>query len=646
MPLTDTVVRQAKPGRRDLTLKDTDGLALFVSVTGAKSWHFRFSWSDKQPRISLGTYPEISLKDARELRDQARALVAKGIDPRVHRRQERKAALVVGENTFEAVFERWRGFKALSLRTGRQSTLSQIDRIFKKDVLPWLGQRSVFEIARTDLVEVLRKIERRHAYTTAEKCRTWFNQMFRYALVEFGLDTNPAADLDIVAMPQPPVRHNPFLRMNDLPAFLKKLGCYDGDVNTQLGLRLLLLTGVRTGELRSAVPEQFDLDQELWIIPPVVVKQLQLKLRKESADIPPYIVPLSSQAIAIVRYLLAAMTPAQRYLLPHRSEPKERISENTLNAALKRMGYQGQLTGHGIRATISTALNELGYRQEWVEAQLSHADPNQIRAAYNHAEYVEQRRQMMQEWADRLDQCELTGMQGAGEVKIPLANGCGARAPEPPVVGSIGAAPMAVPAATAEAHIEPDVVVPLMTILARRDQRPQPILTGIQCERAVMVATFEAPQNLPLPVFAKLAGKSRDQINRDIKHRRLLSLTLGNRGHRIPDWQLDPVRHAFTCAVLERVPERDAWAIYGAMSEPLDGLSGRTPIDAVSAGNVDEVMDAVCRALSAGLAPGDSGAVRAGPEPSRLQPPRRDELRGLTPSHRPASDTDCLPVVR
>jgi integrase len=119
-------------------------------------------------------------------------------------------------------------------------------------VLPWLGQRSVFEIARTNLVKVLRKIERRHAYTTAKKCRTWFNQMFRYAFVEFGLDTNPAADLDIVAMPQPPVRHNPFLRMNDLPAFLKKLGCYDGDVNTQLGLRLLLLTGVRTGALRSA----------------------------------------------------------------------------------------------------------------------------------------------------------------------------------------------------------------------------------------------------------------------------------------------------------------------------------------------------------------------------------------------------------
>ena len=593
MPLTDTVVRQAKPAPQDYTLQDADGLALFVGASGTKSWHFRFSWAGKQPRISLGTYPEIGLKAARERRDEARALVARNIDPRVYRRQERKAVLVAAENTFEAIFQRWRDFKALSLKTGRQSTLSQIDRIFGKDVLPSLGPRSIFETARAALLEVLRKIERRRAFTTAEKCRTWFNQMFRYAMVEVSLETNPAADLDIVAMPQPPVRHNPFLRMDELPAFLKMLRDYRGDPNTQLGLRLLFLTGVRTGELRSAVPEQFDLERGLWIIPPVVVKQLQVKLRKESREIPPYIVPLCTQAIAIVRYLLANKTPAQHYLLPHRSEPKQRISENTLNGALKRMGYKERLTGHGIRATISTALNELGYRRRWVDAQLSHCDPNQVRAAYNHAEYVEQRRQMMQDWADRLDRWELEGLQ---ENEIQAAAGLDASTSVQPTSDPAVAPPAAVPAEAAAPIAEPEVVVPLMTIVSRRDQRPQPVLTDIQRERAEMVAAFEAPENMPLPVFAKLVGKSRDQINRDIKGGRLLSRPLGNRGHRIPDWQLDPVRHEFTCAVLARQPQLDGWAIYRALSQPRDELSGSTAVGAVTSDNFDDLVDLVCGA--------------------------------------------------
>lgn len=157
--------------------------------------------------------------------------------------------------------------------------------------------------------------------------------------------------------------------MEELPAFLQALHAYGGQETTKLGLRLLLLTGVRTGELRLAVPEQFDLERGLWIIPPVIVKQLQVKLRREGKTIPPYIVPLPQQAITIVWHLLQehARRPAQRYLLPHRSDLKERISENTLNGALHRMGYADRLTGHGIRATLSTALNELGYRKEWIE---------------------------------------------------------------------------------------------------------------------------------------------------------------------------------------------------------------------------------------------------------------------------------------
>jgi hypothetical protein len=422
--------------------------------------------------------------------------------------------------------------------------------------------------------------------------------MFRYAMVEVGLEMNPAADLDIVAMPRPPVQHNPFLRMDQLPALLKGLRSYGGDINTRLGLRLLLLTGVRTGELRSASPEQFDLERGLWIIPPVTVKQLQVKLRKENREVPPYIVPLPRQAIEIVRYLLAAASPAQQYLLAHRSDLRERVSENTFNAALIRMGYKDQLTGHGIRATISTALNELGYAGEWIEAQLSHCDPNKIRAAYNHAEYVEQRRRMMQDWADRLDQWEVDGYQG--EAHVPDGAGNEPEAHEAPATAR-GEEPVVIPDAAVEDREEANVVVPLMSIVSRRDQRPQPILTDIQRERAAMVAIFEAPENLPVPVFGKLAGKSRDQINREIKKRRLLSLTLGNRGHRIPDWQLDPIRQQFTRAVMERKPEIDSWMLYRVLSKPLEDLSARVPVKIVTLENLDQVTDAVCAHLATAL---------------------------------------------
>lgn len=404
MPLTDTAVRQAKPSGKSYVLNDLDGLALFVSAKGSKSWHFRFSWFGKQQRLSLGSYPEISLREARGQRDTARSWLAKGIDPRVQRRHERMLAQHASDNTFETLFKRWRAFRALTLKEGRQSTLSQIDRIFKKDVLPSLRHRLITEITRHDLLDVLRGIERRGAMTAAEKVRGWLNKFFRYAMVEAGLDRNPASDLDIVAMPKPPVTHNPHLTMKRLPAFLSKLNSYKGEPKTRKGLRLLLLTGVRTGELRKAMPEQFDLKRGLWIIPPENVKQLQRRAGKDVREIPPYIVPLPQQALAIVTDLIAEMLPAQRYLLAHRSDLKRGISENTLNNALHRMGFQNELTGHGIRGTISTALNELGYPGEWIEAQLSHADKNPVRKAYNHAQYVEQRRAMMQKWANLVDQ--------------------------------------------------------------------------------------------------------------------------------------------------------------------------------------------------------------------------------------------------
>ncbi|WZB61986.1 site-specific integrase [Achromobacter xylosoxidans] len=231
-----------------------------------------------------------------------------------------------------------------------------------------------------------------------------------------GLEVNPAADLDVVAEPKPPVAHNPYLHLPELPEFLQKLRRYNPrGWQTQLGVRLLFLTGVRTGELRLAEPEQFDLDRGFWIIPPEVVKQLQDEMRKAGkragrAALHRAPVPAGhrDRALSPGRDAAGAEVPA---VAPQRTQ--ETHQREHLNKAVQLMGYEGRLTGHGIRGTISTALNEIGYPKIWVDAQLSHSDPNKVSSAYNHAKYVEPRRRMMQDWADRLDLLEQGEVEAA-----------------------------------------------------------------------------------------------------------------------------------------------------------------------------------------------------------------------------------------
>ena len=407
MPLTDTAVRQAKPKEKDYSLTDASGLSLFVASKGAKAWHFRFSWHGKQPRISLGTYPETSLKEARELRDAARALVAKGIDPRIDRRQTQQAASASTENTFEAVAERWYAFKRPRLTNSAKGSAEQSRTYLDKDLIPALGKIPIADIRRGDVLAAVRRVEKRGALHVAEKCRTWLKQIFSYAIAEGLIDSNPATDLEVVAAVQPPVRNNPILCGDaELKGFLVALRKFEGSLFTSSAIRLLLLTGVRTGEVRSAAPSQFDLDAALWTIPPDAVKQLRSRVRTEGDKIPPYLVPLSRQAVEVVREVLA-MTGRCKLLFTGRNNPSKQMSENTVNAAIKRMGFGGKLTGHGLRGTISTALNEKGYESDWIEAQLSHAGEDKVRGSYNHARYVEQRRGMMQEWADYLDAVEV-----------------------------------------------------------------------------------------------------------------------------------------------------------------------------------------------------------------------------------------------
>lgn len=523
MSLTDLAIRNAKPSGKPYSLTDSLGLTLHVTGQGGRSWHFRYYWLGKQRRMSFGTYPEISLRDARTLRDEARAQLARGVNPRMERKQKQCAVRLAGENTFQVVFNQWISHRAIVLPEGRQSTLSQIRRTFDNDVLPLLRAIPIHEVTRGHLLGVVQKIEARKSFSVAQKVRNWFSQLFRFALVVIpDLEKNPSIGLEVVAIPQPPVEHNPFLRLAQLPAFLQALRIGLLRQQTKLAIRLLLLTGVRTGELRSATPDQFDLDLGVWNIPSMAVKQLknmQRKERRHPSTIPPYIVPLSEQAQEIVRFLLARVKPAQVYLLPNISCLKNRMSENTVNSAIKRLGYDALLTGHGIRGTLSTSLHEIGYPRAWIEAQLSHVDPNKVTSAYNHAEYVEQRRVMMQDWADRLDLLEQNKLQAASTT----------------LTVHLAGVPTVSPQATADYQLHARRVPAVLLVSASQNeslhvvnkgerlsaiavpQYAQPVQTEQHRERMELLKKFEAGHNVVVADFARLVGKSRRWISYEIR---------------------------------------------------------------------------------------------------------------------------------
>lgn len=593
MPLSDTAVRQARASGKAYTLGDSRGLALAIAASGSKSWHFRYLWLGKQKRMSLGTYPEVSLKDARIRRDAARALVAKGINPQKHRKQEQLVRQLTAEQTFQAVFEKWLEYRRLSLKSGRQSSLEQLQQIFHNDVLPVIGKCSVYDVTRTDLVQVLAGIEDRKAFSVAQKCRLWLKQFFRFAMVKIpGLERNPALDLEAVAQPRPPVIHNPYVRFEDLPLVLQSLRDFHGKPQTRMGLRLLLLTGVRTGELRSATPDQFDLERGLWVIPAVIVKQLQVAIRKQGKrpqDVPPYVVPLSDQAIQIIRHLLGKMRSGQRYLLAHRDNLKKPISENTLNQALKSLGFEGQLTGHGIRATITTALNEFGYPKVWIDAQLSHTSSQGGGEAYNHAEYVEPRRKMMQDWANRIDLLEVGNI---GKASAPL-------------VGQVNDSPGdQMGQNTSAIRLEGNATVIMTFSSADLAKVFSAFSTSFLPERSAStldakgIEAYNSSNNLPLSAFAKLACRPCEQVMQDIKSGRLLALFNGDMGYRVPVWQIEQTKYLLTLMVMTHTDRIDDLAIYSALSKPMAHFGGLSPLEVVTSDTIIEIRDIVCRGLA------------------------------------------------
>lgn len=384
MKLNARQVDAAKPREKAYKLADGAGLYLEVVPSGSRYWRMKYRFNGKEKRMAFGVYPAVSLAQARALRDEAKKKLAEGIDPSFAKKEEKLVRNVQLNNTFQAVALEWHGTKVSRWSEGYASDIIEA---FNKDIFPYIGQQPVNEIKPLVLLNVLRRMESRGATEKAKKVRQRCSEVFRYAIVTGRAEYNPAADLTS-AMSGHESKHYPFLTVEELPDFFKALAGYTGSPLIVLAARLLILTGVRTGELRGASWSEFDLEKAVWEIPAE-----RMKMKR------PHLVPLSTQALEIVQQL-KVMTGQYPLVFPGRNDPRKTMSEASINQVFKRIGYTGKVTGHGFRHTMSTILHEEGFNTAWIETQLAHVDKNAIRGTYNHALYLEGRREMMQWYAN------------------------------------------------------------------------------------------------------------------------------------------------------------------------------------------------------------------------------------------------------
>jgi integrase len=335
----------------------------------------------------LGVYPIVSLADARMARDAAKKLLARDIDPSLARKEQRRAARLSGENTFEVVAREW-----CENQKGGWTTRyhRHVVTRLEADVFPEIGSRPIAEIEPPELLTILRKVEKRGALEIAKRLRQTVGQIFRYGIITGRAKRDPSADLKGALRASGRQAHHKSMPREDLPIFLKALSAYDGEARTRLGLRLILLTFVRTSELRAARWDEVDLEASVWRIPTE-----RMKMRA------PHIVPLARQAVEVFTEL-HSIAGQSDFVFPS-SSLEGCMSNNTMLFAMYRMGFHGRATVHGFRAVASTLLHEMGFHSDWIERQLAHDERNKVRAAYNHAQYLPERRRMMQQWADYLD---------------------------------------------------------------------------------------------------------------------------------------------------------------------------------------------------------------------------------------------------
>jgi integrase len=392
MPLTDTRIRNAKTKSKPYKLSDGGGMYLLIIPHGARYWRLDYRFAGKRRTLALGVYPTVTLSSARSRREDARALLDKNIDPGAAKKATKRVAKLASDNTFEAVAREWlenqRNRLALRYRALLQARL-------EADIFPQIGSRPITDIDAPELLEMLRKVEKRGVIETAHRLRQLCGQVFRYAIVTGRAKNDLSADLRGALKSAGRPRGHKAMQLDEVPTFLQVLGAYDGDPQTRLALRLMVLTFARTTELRAArwsEFENFDGNDPLWRIPAE-----RMKMKRE------HIVPLAPQALAVLRELRGLPgSGASPFLFPSASR-EGFISNNTMLYALYRLGYHSRATVHGFRAMASTALNEIGFRPDVIERQLAHKELNAVRAAYNRAEYLSERRAMMNQWADHLD---------------------------------------------------------------------------------------------------------------------------------------------------------------------------------------------------------------------------------------------------
>jgi integrase len=392
MALSDASIRNAKAGPKPVKLSDGGGLFLLLNPNGSRLWRLKYRFAGKEKLMAFGAYPDISLKDARESRDDARRQLAAGHDPGEARKASKAAATARAGNSFEVITREW--FE-LTKAKWESEYANLVLRRLDSDIFPQLGDRPVAGITSLELLTVLRRIEQRGANDLTRRALQKCGQVFRYAVVTGRAPRDPTTDLRDALKP---VQKQHYASIQDPKAvgeLMRAMRDYLGAFETKCALLLGILTFVRPGELRKAEWSEFDREQAEWRIP-----ASRMKMKEQ------HIVPLSTQALAVLNDLHVA-TGHGRYLFPSIRTSARPMSENTVNAALRRLGYtREEMTGHGFRSTASTLLNELGWRSDAIERQLSHSERDEVRGAYNFAEYLPVRRTMMQAWADHLDTLE------------------------------------------------------------------------------------------------------------------------------------------------------------------------------------------------------------------------------------------------
>jgi integrase len=399
MSLTNIKVKNAKPGEKQIKLFDNDGMYLLVTPQGGKYWRLKYRYGGKEKVLALGTYPEISLADARQRRDYARKLLANSVDPSAVKKAQKAARADSDANTFEVVAREWHEkFKDTWSPSHSHVTITRLER----DVFPWIGKRPISGLEPLEVLAVLQRIEYRGAAETARRMKIVCGQVFRYAVTTGRAQRDPTVDLKGALKPVISKHMAALTDPKDVAPLLRAIDNYKGSFVVKCALQLAALFFVRPGELRTAEWSEFDLDKAEWNIP---VERMKLPLKtKQERKGQFHLVPLSKQAIVILREL-QPLTGNSRYVFPSHRTLSRPMSDNAILAALRRMGFaKDEMSGHGFRAMARTILDEiLHIRPDFIEHQLAHAvrDPNG--RAYNRTAHLIERRKMMQTWADYLD---------------------------------------------------------------------------------------------------------------------------------------------------------------------------------------------------------------------------------------------------